>query len=99
MIPLLSSVGAFGRCLNVWDWTTRCLVQSIDLGEDSVPFMIRFLHTPDAPHGFVNCFFEGSVHHIFKKEVNISRISFSFPLSFHWKQLAPEASAENKGNG
>ncbi|XP_058016688.1 methanethiol oxidase-like isoform X2 [Ahaetulla prasina] len=60
--------GVFGRCLNLWDWTTHCLIQSIDLGEDSVPVGVRFLHNPDAPHGFVNCFFDGSMHHIFKKE-------------------------------
>ncbi|XP_063172835.1 methanethiol oxidase-like [Candoia aspera] len=58
----------YGRCLNVWDWTTHCLVQSIDVGEDSTPLDIRFLHNPDAPHGFVGCSFQGSMYHIFKKE-------------------------------
>ncbi|KAK9390959.1 selenium-binding protein 1-like [Crotalus adamanteus] len=67
-IPKHLGKGYFGRCLNVWDWTTRCLVQSIDLGEDSLPTMVCLLHNPDAPHGFVNCSFESSVYHIFKKE-------------------------------
>ncbi|KAL7978010.1 hypothetical protein Chor_004997 [Crotalus horridus] len=55
-IPKHLEKGYFGRCLNVWDWTTRCLVQSIDLGEDSLPVMVCLLHNPDAPHGFVNSY-------------------------------------------
>uniref|UniRef100_A0A8C5SJF8 Methanethiol oxidase n=1 Tax=Laticauda laticaudata TaxID=8630 RepID=A0A8C5SJF8_LATLA len=58
----------YGRRLNVWDWTTQCLVQSIDVGEDSAPLKICFLHNPDAAHGFVGCIFESSIHHFFKKE-------------------------------
>ncbi|XP_026543736.1 methanethiol oxidase-like [Notechis scutatus] len=60
--------GRYGRRLNLWDWTTHCLVQSFDLGEDSSPFQIRFLHNPDAPHGFVSCALDGALHHIFRKE-------------------------------
>lgn len=69
MILLLSFAERYGRRLNVWDWTTHCLVQSIDVGEDSAPLEIRFLHNPDAAHGFVGCTFESSIHHFFKKEV------------------------------
>ncbi|XP_013911252.1 PREDICTED: selenium-binding protein 1-like [Thamnophis sirtalis] len=60
--------GRYGRRLNLWDWTTHCLVQSIDLGEDSAPLNVRFLHNPDAPHGFVGCALDGALHHIFRKE-------------------------------
>ncbi|XP_070622809.1 methanethiol oxidase-like [Erythrolamprus reginae] len=60
--------GRYGRRLNVWDWTTHCLVQSIDLGEDSAPLAVRFLHNPDAPHGFVGCALTGALHHIFRRE-------------------------------
>ncbi|XP_032090149.1 methanethiol oxidase-like [Thamnophis elegans] len=58
----------FGRRLNVWDWTSHCLVESIDMGEDSIPLAVRLLHNPDSPHGFVSCGFNGSIHHIYKKE-------------------------------
>ncbi|XP_077176318.1 methanethiol oxidase-like [Paroedura picta] len=60
--------GRYGRRLNVWDWTGRCLVQSIDLGEDSTPYEIRFLHNPNAAHAMVSCMFQGSVYHIYKAE-------------------------------
>ncbi|KAG8137191.1 hypothetical protein E2320_005706 [Naja naja] len=60
--------GYYGRCLNVWDWTTHCLVESIDMGEDSLPTAVRFLHNPDSSHGFVSCCFDGSIHHIYKEE-------------------------------
>ncbi|XP_032090148.1 methanethiol oxidase-like [Thamnophis elegans] len=58
----------FGRHLNVWDWTSHCLVESIDMGEDSMPLVVRFLHDPDSSHGFVSCCFNGSIHHIYKEE-------------------------------
>ncbi|XP_026547437.1 methanethiol oxidase-like isoform X1 [Notechis scutatus] len=58
----------YGRRLNVWDWTTHCLVESIDMGEDTVPMAVRFLHNPDSSHGFVSCSFDGSIHHIYKEE-------------------------------
>ncbi|XP_007427986.3 methanethiol oxidase [Python bivittatus] len=60
--------GRYGRRLNVWDWTTHCLVQSIDVGEDAAPLEIRFLHNPDAPHALVGCVLESSLHHLFKTE-------------------------------
>ncbi|KAL8184770.1 UNVERIFIED_CONTAM: Methanethiol oxidase [Gekko kuhli] len=60
--------GRYGRRLNVWDWTTHCLLQSIDLGEDSGPFEIRFLHNPDAAHGMVLCTFKGAVFHFYKTQ-------------------------------
>ncbi|XP_077176454.1 methanethiol oxidase-like [Paroedura picta] len=58
----------YGRRLNIWDWTTRCLLQSIDLGEDASPLVIRFLHNPNAAHGFVVCMLQGSVHHFYKTQ-------------------------------
>ncbi|XP_060114069.1 methanethiol oxidase-like [Heteronotia binoei] len=62
--------GAFPHsCLNVWDWSTHCLLQSIGLGEDSVPFEVRFLHDPDAAHGMVTCGLQSSVFHFYKTEV------------------------------
>ncbi|XP_062821355.1 methanethiol oxidase isoform X2 [Anolis carolinensis] len=58
----------YGRNLHVWDWTTHRLLQTIDLGEDSDPTEIRFLHDPNSAHGFVACFLESSIHHFFKTE-------------------------------
>uniref|UniRef100_A0A8C5SN71 Methanethiol oxidase n=1 Tax=Laticauda laticaudata TaxID=8630 RepID=A0A8C5SN71_LATLA len=66
--PELLRKGYYGRCLNVWDWTTHCLVESIDMGEDTVPLAVRFLHNPDSSHSFVSCCFDGSIHHIYKEE-------------------------------
>ncbi|XP_048372052.1 methanethiol oxidase-like [Sphaerodactylus townsendi] len=60
--------GRYGRRVNVWDWTTHCLLQSIDLGEDSIPFEIRFLHNPDAAHAMVCCPLPGAVFHIYKTQ-------------------------------
>nr|XP_016853180.1 PREDICTED: selenium-binding protein 1 [Anolis carolinensis] len=58
----------YGHHLNVWDLTTHRLLQSIDLGEDSAPMEIRFLHNPNSVHGYVACPLEGSIHHFFKTE-------------------------------
>ncbi|XP_077176346.1 methanethiol oxidase-like [Paroedura picta] len=60
--------GCYGRHLNVWDWTTRCLLQSIDLGEDSVPLEVQFLHNPNAACGMVTCALQGSVYHFYKRQ-------------------------------
>ncbi|XP_077176359.1 methanethiol oxidase-like [Paroedura picta] len=60
--------GRYGRRLNVWDWTTHCLLQSIDLGEDSIPLDIRFLHNPNAAHGMVTCGLQGSIYHFYKMQ-------------------------------
>jgi len=46
--------GSYGTNLNVYDWTTRKLIQKIDLGMEGVmPLEIRFLHDPKATEGFV----------------------------------------------
>ncbi|XP_016853823.2 methanethiol oxidase [Anolis carolinensis] len=58
--------GRYGRHLNVWDWTTHRLLQTIDMGEDSTPTEIRFLHNPNSVHGYVVCLLESSIHHFFK---------------------------------
>ncbi|XP_077177643.1 methanethiol oxidase-like [Paroedura picta] len=60
--------GRFGRALNVWDWTTRCLLRSIDLGEDSIPLVMQFLHNPNAAHGMVACLLQSSVYHVYKTQ-------------------------------
>ncbi|XP_077176728.1 methanethiol oxidase-like [Paroedura picta] len=58
----------YGRYLHVWDWTTHRIVQSIDLGEDSITGEIRFLHNPDSAHGLVACEIQSSIWHFYKTQ-------------------------------
>ncbi|NXA57493.1 SBP1 oxidase, partial [Nothocercus julius] len=60
--------GVFGRRLNVWNLSCRTLIQCFDLGEDSVPFSVRFLHNPDAAEGYVSCAMSGVIYRFFKNE-------------------------------
>ncbi|NXI05617.1 SBP1 oxidase, partial [Pachycephala philippinensis] len=53
--------GIFGRRLNVWNLSCRSLTQCFDLGEDSLPQNVRFLHNPDAAEGYVACVLSGAV--------------------------------------
>lgn len=59
----------YGRHLYFWDWTTRELKQTIDLGNDGlVPLEIRFLHNPDKAEGFVGAALSSNIIRIFKNE-------------------------------
>ncbi|OXB72316.1 UNVERIFIED_CONTAM: hypothetical protein H355_015615 [Colinus virginianus] len=60
--------GHYGRHINVWDWSSHTFLQAIDLGKDSIPLEIRFLHNPDAAEGFVGCALSGTVHRFYKTE-------------------------------
>ncbi|KAM6331195.1 LOW QUALITY PROTEIN: methanethiol oxidase-like [Alca torda] len=60
--------GHYGRCINVWDWSTHTYIQAVDLGQGSIPLEIRFLHNPDAAEGFVGCALSGAVHRFYKTE-------------------------------
>jgi len=61
--------GHYGTHLNVYDWTTRKLIQKIDLGMEGVmPLEIRFLHDPKATVGFVGCALFSNMFRIFKTE-------------------------------
>ncbi|XP_077176389.1 methanethiol oxidase-like [Paroedura picta] len=64
--------GRYGCAIHVWDWTTRSLLQSIDLGVDSVPLEVQFLHNPNAACGMVACALQGSIHHFYKSQMCIS---------------------------
>ena len=58
------SAGKYGRQLNFWNWETRELVQSIDLGEDGlIPLEVRFHHDPDSIHGFVGAALSSNIWH------------------------------------
>ncbi|NWT12436.1 SBP1 oxidase, partial [Vireo altiloquus] len=58
--------GLYGQHINVWDWSSHCLRQQLDLGRGSVPLEIRFLHHPQACQGFVGCALSGAVQRFYK---------------------------------
>ncbi|XP_069734624.1 methanethiol oxidase-like [Phaenicophaeus curvirostris] len=60
--------GVFGRHLYVWNLSCHTLKQTFDLGEDSMPLSVKFLHNPDAAEGYVACALSGVVYRIFKCE-------------------------------
>ncbi|XP_065516495.1 methanethiol oxidase-like [Lathamus discolor] len=60
--------GVYGRRLNVWDLSCRTLTQCFDLGEDSLPLSVKFLHNPDAAEGYVSCALSGIVYRFYKCE-------------------------------
>ena len=49
-------LGKYGTHLNVFSWSSRKLLQKVDLGPEGVmPLEIRFLHDPLATEGYVGC--------------------------------------------
>ncbi|NWI96651.1 SBP1 oxidase, partial [Pitta sordida] len=60
--------GVFGRRLNVWNLSCRTLTQCFDLGEDSLPASVKFLHNPDAAEGYVSCALSGVIYRFYKCE-------------------------------
>ncbi|XP_058716347.1 methanethiol oxidase-like isoform X1 [Poecile atricapillus] len=58
--------GVFGRRLNVWNLSCRSLTQCFDLGEDSLPLNVRFLHSPEAAEGYVGCALSGAIFRLYK---------------------------------
>lgn len=61
--------GKYGSRLNVWDWKTKTLEQTLDLGAGTIPLEIRFLHDPDEAQGFVGCSLGSTIVSFFKNEV------------------------------
>ncbi|NXX52032.1 SBP1 oxidase, partial [Tricholaema leucomelas] len=62
------SSGVYGRRLNVWNLSCRTLTQCFDLGEDSLPLSVKFLHNPDAAEGYVACALSGIIYRFYKCE-------------------------------
>ncbi|KAM8794314.1 methanethiol oxidase-like [Eudromia elegans] len=60
--------GILGRHLKFWNLTCRSLIQCFDLGEDSVPLSVRFLHNPDAAEGYVSCAWSGVIYRFYRNE-------------------------------
>ena len=56
--------GRYGKQLHVWDWKTRKIRQSIDLGDGGlIPLEVRFAHDPAKSHGFVGAALSSTVFH------------------------------------
>ncbi|POI20670.1 hypothetical protein CIB84_015582, partial [Bambusicola thoracicus] len=62
--------GVYGRRLNVWNLSCRTLTQCFDLGEDSLPLSVKFLHNPDAAEGYVSCALSGIIYRFYKCEAS-----------------------------
>jgi selenium-binding protein 1 len=46
--------GKYGQHVHFWDWETRKIVQSVDLGAKGlIPLEVRWHHNPESEHGFV----------------------------------------------
>jgi selenium-binding protein 1 len=59
--------GKYGHHLHVWDWTTRKIAKSIDIGEKGmVPLEVRFHHNPASPHAFVGAALSSVMWHVHK---------------------------------
>lgn len=59
--------GLYGRHLNFWQWSTKKLVQRVDLGDDGLlPLEVRFLHDPEKAIGFVGCALSSTVFCYYK---------------------------------
>jgi selenium-binding protein 1 len=63
--PRLEDVaaGKYGRRIHFWDWKQRRLIQSVDLGEGSIPLEVRFAHEPDKDYGYVGAALSSTVWH------------------------------------
>ncbi|XP_046415365.1 methanethiol oxidase [Neodiprion fabricii] len=58
----------YGKSLNIYSWTERKLLQTLDLGEEGfAPLETRFLHDPTSAEGFVGCAIHSNVFRFFKK--------------------------------
>lgn len=56
--------GKYGHHVNLWDWKTRKILQSIDLGEQGlIPLEVRWQHNPDSTHGFVGAALSSTMWH------------------------------------
>jgi selenium-binding protein 1 len=64
--------GNYGHRLHFWDWEAREVEQTVDLGEEGlIPLEVRFLHTPESTHGFVNAALSSNVFHFWEdRETN-----------------------------
>ncbi|WP_435348797.1 selenium-binding protein SBP56-related protein [Haloarchaeobius sp. HRN-SO-5] len=61
--------GNYGHELNFWNWEERTVEQTVDLGEEGmVPLEVRFLHTPEHAHGYVDAALSSNIFHFYKRD-------------------------------
>ncbi|MFC4357089.1 selenium-binding protein SBP56-related protein [Halobium salinum] len=61
--------GKYGRKLNVWNWSEREVVQTLDLGEEGhIPLEVRFLHSPESTHAYVGAALSSNVFHVYERD-------------------------------
>lgn len=85
------SSGVFGRRLNVWNLSCRTLTQCFDLGEDSLPLSVKFLHNPDAAEGYVSCALSGIVYRFYKCEASILPAATGDPAMVSYRVVEKRA--------
>ena len=81
---IISILGKYGSHLHVWDWTSRTLQQTIDLGVGTIPLEIRFLHNPEEPQGFTGCALSSTVVRFFKNQVKLSKFKVAGTMFGLW---------------
>ncbi len=58
------AAGKYGKQLQFWDWSTKEIIQTVDLGEEGmIPLEVRFHHNPDSTHGFVGATLSSNIWH------------------------------------
>ena len=58
--------GNYGQRLHVWDWENKTVEQTLDLGEEGlIPLEVRFLHSPEATHGYVGAALSSNIFHFY----------------------------------
>lgn len=58
------TAGNYGRQLQIWNWETHEITETIDLGEDGlIPLELRFHHNPDSTHGYVGAALSSNIWH------------------------------------
>jgi selenium-binding protein 1 len=61
--------GNYGHELQFWNWEERTVEQTLDLGEEGmIPLEVRFLHSPEHAHGFVNAALSSNIFHYWKRD-------------------------------
>jgi len=60
--------GKYGQHIHFWDWESRTLQKSFDLGEAGlIPLEVRFHHDPESTHGFVGAALSSVMWHWHRK--------------------------------
>src|SRR5580704_4231719 len=59
--------GKYGHHIHFWDWSTRKIIKSADLGEKGmIPLEVRFHHNPDSKHAYVGAALSSVMWHLYK---------------------------------